>query len=272
MDDLFESLRLTRAESGSGTWQAGYVHRKCIPFAILVQSIRGSYEVTAEGRHVTVAAGDCALIAADLPVTFDHRTAGAGGMAARWLHLQAVVADALDPCALVLTPHLIGGARAQRIGTLLGEVQTRSGDGPAARFARLGLAALALGEALSDAPAHPQAGERLATATRFAPLSRWLRANLHRPLTIDEIAEAADLSRSRLHALTGQHLGRTPMAWVKELRLSAAARQLLTTDASVAAVAEVTGFANPFHFSREFVRRYRVPPSRYRDLQSWTKA
>ncbi len=269
MDDIFESLRLTRVESGSGTAQVAYVHRKCIPFAILVQSIRGSYRVSAEGRHITVAAGNCALIAADVPVTFDHRTAATGGLAANWLHIQAVVADALDPCALVITPHLISGTRAEHIGTLLGDLQTRTGGETADRFSRLGLAALALGEALSAAPAHPQAGERLATATRFAPLSTWLRANLHRPLTLDDIAEAAELSRSRLHALIGQHLKRTPMAWVKELRLRAAAHQLLTTDANVAAVAEATGFANPFHFSREFVRRYHAPPSRYRAQQSW---
>ncbi len=270
MDDRFDSLRLTRVEGNSNTWQGGYVHRKCIPFAILVQPLSGSYIVSAERRRVIVATGECVLIAADRPVEFDHRAAADGGFAARWLHLQAVVADAIDPCALILTPQRITGARAGRIGNLIESLLARTGSAPADGFTRLGLAALALGEALTDATAHPQANELLATATRFAPLNTWLRANLHRPLGIEEIAAEAGVSRSRLHALTSEHLRRTPMAWVKELRLSAAARQLLTTDATVAAVAESCGFANPFHFSREFVRRYRMPPSRYRDLQRWS--
>jgi AraC-like DNA-binding protein len=266
MDDLFDTVRLARAEARENQWRGGYVHRKCIPFAILVQPLRGSYVVEAERRRVEIATGEVALVAADLPVAFDHR---GERFAARWLHAQAVVAEAIDPCALKLTPHRIAGARARRIGELIGESIARGGDAPADRFARLGLAALALGEALADAPEHPRARERLAAATRFAPLDAWLRANLDRPLTIDDIAARARLSRSRLHALVGEHLGRTPMAWLKELRLTTAARRLLMGDDGVAEVAAACGFANPFHFSREFSRRYRVPPSRYRETQSW---
>jgi AraC-like DNA-binding protein len=269
MEDAFDSLRLVDILANSRSWQGGTIHRKCIPSAILVQPLRGSYVVTAERRRVPVATGEFVLVAADVPVAFDHRGDATGGFAARWLHAQAVVADAIDPCALKITPHRIAGASAERIGALLGELLTRAGTRPSDRFCRLGLAALALGEALADAPEHPHAYRRLAAATRFAPLAAWLRANLHRPLGIDDIAQAAELSRSRLHALVGEHLGRPPMAWLKELRLSAAARRLLQSDASVAEVAEACGFANPFHFSREFTRRYRVAPSRYRDIQDW---
>jgi transcriptional regulator GlxA family with amidase domain len=35
----------------------------------------------------------------------------------------------------------------------------------------------------------------------------------------------------------------------------------------VAAISGSCGFANAFHFSREFSRRYGMPPRRYRDEQ-----
>ncbi len=59
------------------------------------------------------------------------------------------------------------------------------------------------------------------------------------------------------------------MQWLKELRLAAAARRLLTSQERVVQVAEAVGFANAFHFSREFSHRYGVAPSAYRDQQSW---
>ncbi|MBA2481147.1 MAG: helix-turn-helix transcriptional regulator [Planctomycetes bacterium] len=272
MEDSFASLRLLDVLAESRVMQGGMVHRKCIPWAILVQPLRGSYVVSADRRRLEIASGEFVLVAADMPVTFDHRADAVGGFVARWLHVQAVVADAIDPCALAITPHRITGAVARRIGDLLGALLERTGARPADRFFRLGLAASALGEALADASDHPRSRERLAAATRFAPLGTWMRANLHRPLSIDDIAQAAALSRSRLHALTAEHLRRPPMAWLKELRLSAAARLLLTTGGSVGQVAAACGFANPFHFSREFTRRYRVAPSRYRDVQDWGMA
>ena len=61
MDDVFDTLRLTRAEARAPEWRGGYVHRKCIPFAILVQPTRGSYVVTAERRRVEIATGEVAL-------------------------------------------------------------------------------------------------------------------------------------------------------------------------------------------------------------------
>ena len=188
-------------------------------------------------------------------------------MRARWLHVQATYREAIDPCALYRTPHAITGAAAKRISGMFDELFTHETDDVPSHLFRIGIAYHVLGEALAAAPVNPRANQLVAAAARFGPLTAWLRSNLHRPLGIDDVVEAAKLSRSRLHTLFQQHLGRTPMEHLKELRLAHAARRLLTSGDTIAAVAEAVGFANQFHFSREFARRYGMPPRSYRDDQ-----
>jgi AraC-like DNA-binding protein len=260
-------VRILSSESGQGTMRDGWVHRKSIPFAVIVQPTAGSYVLTGSEATARIATGEVGLVAADHPVAFAHHADGRGRMAARWLHIRAEYCHALDPCALHLTPHRITGAAAARIGDLLGEAGALAGDGLPIRLARLGIAYRVLGLALGHAPAHPSAASLLAAAARLGPLSAWLRANLQRSLAIGDIARASRLSRSRLHAICQAHLGRSPMAHLKELRLSAAAQRLLTTPDPLAVIAEAVGFTNPFHFSREFTKRFGLPPSLYRDEQ-----
>ncbi len=267
MHDSFDDLRIERVEAGCQDMPAGFVHRKCIPWAIVVQPVIGGYVATGPDGAVTIAAGEVCLVAAGMPIAFAHRGDRSGRMRARWLHIQASYRGVLDPCSLHRTPSRIAGEAALGIGALFEQLLPLAGDGVAARVRRLALATTILAETLAATPAHARADDQIAGAARLAPLTGWAKANLHRPLTIADLARAAGLSPSRLHAHCRRWLHRAPMAWLKELRLAEAAHRLLVGDDRVAAVAEATGFANPFHFSREFTRRYGMPPRDYRDGQ-----
>jgi len=262
-------IRLNAFEPGVGDMPDGWIHRKCIPFTIIVQPTRGSYVITGPDHTVRIATGEAALIAAEVPVAFAHHGIGGKPMAARWLHVQATWREVIEPGALVATPHRITGETARAIGDALGGLL--GGPDPAGRmdqrFARTGFAYRVLGLALGSAPPHPRAERLLAAAARLGPLNAWMQEHVHENLGIADIARAAGLSRSRLHALCVEHLGQAPMAQLKDLRLAAAARDLLTTSDPVAEIATRTGFRNPFHFSREFRRRYGLPPREYRDEQ-----
>jgi len=264
-------LRITDLEAHAGICPDGWVHRKCIPYAIIVQPTDGSYTVTGADGGVTINRHEVALVAAQTPVAFAHHAGPSGRMASRWLHVKALYREAIDPCALYRSPTRITGTLASRIGSLLEELialEVAPGNQAlAVGSARLGVAYQVLGLALGSAQAHPRAAALLAATARLGPLTAWLNARLHQPLTIREVARGAGLSRSRLHAVCQEHLGCSPMVHLKELRLAAAARELLTGDDRVALVAERTGFVNPFHFSREFSRRYGMPPRHYRSRQ-----
>jgi hypothetical protein len=63
-----------------------------------------------------------------------------------------------------------------------------------------------------------------------------------------------------------EQYGVGPARALELVRLSRAAVQLQRTDASITEVAALTGFADPYHFSRRFRAVHGDPPGRYRSL------
>ena len=72
------------------------------------------------------------------------------------------------------------------------------------------------------------------------------------------------MSRSAFADEFSAHFERTPMRFLRDVRLQRAASMLRTTDAPVAAVAHRVGFASRSHFSRAFSDHFGVPPSDFR--------
>jgi AraC-like DNA-binding protein len=78
---------------------------------------------------------------------------------------------------------------------------------------------------------------------------------------LPDLARASGLSPSGLVAACRRHLGTTPIAALAESRLRRARDLLAGGGHAVKDVAAACGFANPFHFSRAYKRRWGVPPS-----------
>lgn len=88
-----------------------------------------------------------------------------------------------------------------------------------------------------------------------------------RPLSVDALAGFADVSAGHLHRVFREHVGLAPGRALELIRLARAASTLRRSSASIAEVAALTGFANPYHFSRRFSGTYGVPPGRYRQAE-----
>jgi AraC-like DNA-binding protein len=93
---------------------------------------------------------------------------------------------------------------------------------------------------------------------------RWRHAL--EPVTADELASAASVSRGHLSRLFREHVGVGPVAAFERLRLARAAALLARTSLTVKAVSDACGFANQYHFSRRFKGAYGVAPRTYREL------
>jgi AraC-like DNA-binding protein len=85
--------------------------------------------------------------------------------------------------------------------------------------------------------------------------------------TLQEMARRSGVSSGHLIKLVRSHLGSTPMEAVWKARVSHAARLLKETGLTVAEVADQTGFANPYHFSRRFSVQFGQSPRRWRKEQ-----
>ncbi len=86
-----------------------------------------------------------------------------------------------------------------------------------------------------------------------------------RDLTLEEIAEHADLSASYLASLFRRYLGRSPIQYQIEIRLRSA-RRLLAEGRRVSDVAREVGFHSLHYFSRTFKRHGGLSPSQFAEM------
>src|SRR5689334_13363802 len=86
------------------------------------------------------------------------------------------------------------------------------------------------------------AGRRDALARRLDAARRFLDAHLDEPLTLDEIARQAHLSKFHFLRLFKATYHETPHRYLRRRRLEAARRLLLRTDLPVTAVCFHVGF------------------------------
>ncbi|MCW1923918.1 AraC family transcriptional regulator [Luteolibacter arcticus] len=93
---------------------------------------------------------------------------------------------------------------------------------------------------------------------------QFMRDNISRSLSLQELAQQAGLSPSRYSALFKARTGVSPVEHHIALRIQAACRLLITTNWSVKEVSYAIGHEDPFYFSRLFVKIMGVSPSAYR--------
>lgn len=91
----------------------------------------------------------------------------------------------------------------------------------------------------------------------------YLHAHCHRDLGMDELAQACGVDRFRLTRAFKAAFGLPPHAYLVQLRLASARRQL-AGGAQPAEVAADLGFADQSHLGRWFVRAYGLTPAAYR--------
>jgi len=104
----------------------------------------------------------------------------------------------------------------------------------------------------------------VAGASAVIPAIRHIDHHLADPLTSEVLAGTCHMSAGHFQRLFRQAIGQTPARYVRERRIARAAQLLVFTPLSIDQIAESTGFADRFHFTRVFVRQMGLPPATYR--------
>jgi len=98
---------------------------------------------------------------------------------------------------------------------------------------------------------------------------QYIRAHLNCDLSIDELANEAQLSKFYFVRMYKKLCGKTPMDDVRRIRVEAARDMLLATNLPLKDIAVRVGLANEYHLSR-LVRRYLgMPPGALRRKVTW---
>lgn len=107
-----------------------------------------------------------------------------------------------------------------------------------------------------DPPVRPAPSER-------ASVYEWALRNLHRPLTVDQLADQAGLSRRTLIRRFHADAGLPPMRWLLDARLARARELMESTDLTMEAVGRRCGLGTPANFRTLFRTHVGIPIPRH---------
>ena len=118
-------------------------------------------------------------------------------------------------------------------------------------------------------PLRAQVGAGHETLIHAAQL---MEQNIEKPLSLDEIAAATELSRRQIERLFKRHLNCVPKRYYLQLRLRRARELLLHTSMPIIDITTACGFRSTTHFSKCYHAQFGYPPSAERHAARQAKA
>jgi AraC-like DNA-binding protein len=235
------------------------------PFTVLQHTLSGTGNLRYENRHLRIEAGQTLLVL----VPHNHRYwLEPGG---RWeyfwismngaeaLRIHQTVLAATGP-VLTLQPNTIKRLAECSLRLINGEGETP------------GMASAIAYEAamlLYDDVFNPHATETSQSSMRH--VLAHILANLHRNITVDEMAAVAGLSRAHFTRLFAESEGLPPAEYVLSERMRRAAKLFVVNPAiSIKEVANLTGFEDANYFSKVFRRFFGASPTEFRTTGMYT--
>ncbi|HEY3298220.1 MAG TPA: AraC family transcriptional regulator, partial [Armatimonadota bacterium] len=92
---------------------------------------------------------------------------------------------------------------------------------------------------------------------------RFIRRNFNRPMTVEEMAEVAELSTNYFSSMFKAVVGRTPVDYLTDYRIKQAKRLMVETDHTIGEIASLVGIGDIHYFSYLFKRREGITPSEF---------
>lgn len=99
----------------------------------------------------------------------------------------------------------------------------------------------------------------------IAEAVRYIRANAHRELTRDETAHSVGVSPSHFSYLLREKTGLSFSQLLRQARVDLACELLVTTNESLATIADRCGFFDQSHFSKTFTHAKQLTPRQFRE-------
>ena len=93
---------------------------------------------------------------------------------------------------------------------------------------------------------------------------KYIETNYASKISIEEMADALDLSQSHFMKFFKNTMGTTFTEYLNDYRLTMASRLLISSEASILYIAAEVGFDNLSYFNRLFKKRFYVTPREYR--------
>lgn len=93
---------------------------------------------------------------------------------------------------------------------------------------------------------------------------QYIDDHYHDKITLDSLSETCNLSKYYLSHKFMELYGKSPMAYLNEVRIAAATDLLKTTSYSIDEIALATGFSSNSYFSQTFQKHCQMSPNKFR--------
>lgn len=116
--------------------------------------------------------------------------------------------------------------------------------------------------------AQAQIGHTAADSVSLMPqkqMLQYIRTHYRERLTVDAIAAAGGVCRTKCCQIFRQYLGRTPNSYLNSFRLEKGMELLKSTSMTVAEIADACGFSSASYFTELFTREKGCSPRAYRN-------
>lgn len=274
------------AITGRGEWAVRYSKYGQPSFCIMLE---GSCRLAVDGHEVvTISAGDFVFLpttpsftlsscAEALPILLDPRSVGgdagelrygeqSGEPEMRSLGGAFMFGSASPQLLISLLPRVVHVQGSRRLAALVAMVGDEYASRmPGAEFMLSRLAGMMLIEAMRSCAVDsaPPGLLRGLGDKRLSAALHAMHAEVGRPWTIAQLANAAALSRSVFFDRFTRAVGAPPMEYLLGWRMEIAKHLLRDERMTVGEVAERVGYASTSTFSTAFSRHFGVPPLRY---------
>lgn len=104
------------------------------------------------------------------------------------------------------------------------------------------------------------------TPQKFSRLQEFIHDNLAEKITLENLADIADVTQHNLLRVFGNSFGKTPAQYIIEQRLRKARWLLANTKKHITDIALETGFSSHSHLTATFKKNIRITPREFRHL------
>ena len=95
-------------------------------------------------------------------------------------------------------------------------------------------------------------------------MTGFIQRNYSEKISLNDIAEAGAICRSKCCKIFREFLGKTPVEYLTEYRISKSIELLNTTDMSITDIAVNCGFCGSSYYAETFMKLMKCTPSEYR--------